>query len=1441
MVMLNNPVYVTLRVIGNKAASDINKSLDAARGPVRRQGQTMGKSFADGFKRGTDTNIFSRVTNGLRAMVPQADAARAALQTMIRTGYTAGTAMSMLVGGVSAVIGGLVSLVGAAGGAAASLVVLGNAAFALGAGMIVARLALGGVGQALGKYNQQVGQTATVSNQTALQVVRDSQARANATKQIEAAERSLAKVISRNRELIVRANEDIRDAQLDLNKAIREGKEELQQIGFEAEDAALAERRAAIDLENARQALMRTQDLPPNSRARKEAEQAYLEAELNYRKAKDLSSDLNKEQDRLAKTGVDGLAGIIEARKRLAEAEQAKADAVKDAAEDEADALRDLEEAREDANNVEDRQEAAQMPSQPEISSPSLPGWDDGLNDAQRRFVEFLASIQPALDKLKEAAANSFLPLLQVAIQNLVDNLFPTLERGITIIGTAMGNAAVEISEIITESQNIEKLNKLFDSSGVIIGSLGTIFGRLYDIMLSIFVGAAPMAERFFAFLADKFTEFAAYLNTTEGQTALKDFFEDVEYTAKRFGDVLGNVFGSIGAIIEANIGPGTGGDKLLIWLEKATRPPEDGDKLKQYFLDVAENTEKALTAVGLLVDELVDLGTNQNIGTAFETLGEGADNLGNILQKMADGSPEFAELIVTLTEIVDIMTDTGALSTFFDVLNGIAGTIRDFISQPGVKAFMDFFGRIMAVFSAVGLAIGVFKFGINALVGSFLSVIGPIGKIGQALGSLGAIMKAHPIMTIVTIIAGIVTALVWFFTQTEVGKQIWEAFSSFVIGLWTNISSFATELFTNLGNFFTDLWNGISSVTTTVWNAVSGFFVGLWNGITSTITTVWNGIANFFRDTWNNVVGFFNAAWQWINNWVLIPLGNAINFVGTIFGNLGNFFRDTWNNIMGFFNAAWVWIDSYVLKPLGAAFEFLGQVFGNVGSFIVDVWKNLQAGIDAVWQFINQWIFKPISVAVEWLGDVFDTVVTAIISLWEGLKSGFKAVWDFLDIWVFSPLTAVVKAIQTTFENVVKAVGDAWKTLYNIVRVPVNAVIDFAFNNGIVPLWNGIADAFGMSDSKLPKVALLPEASFATGGVLPGYTPGRDVHRFYSPTGGILNLSGGEAIMRPEWVQQIGGPAAVERMNRQARGGGSSGGFGTSSGGGRSFFLGGVFDFLGDTWENLSGFVTDAATIIGDFMSDPMKAVDTHIVQGIIKPVKDSLGGGGFIDLLFSIPGSIGKAIGKAVMDTFGLGGETKRTMPDRDSGAGMGWQSMWATLSRVFPNATLNDALRPAGTQTAAGGLSYHALGRAIDTTASMEIFNWIKRAFPGSAELIYSPAGASQLRNGSPYYWGDPVRSMHWDHVHWALAKGGTVMPRPGGTIARVAEAGRAERVEPLDPNGLSQRDKAIMDRYMGNTQPGNVVINVYGAEGQDINALADKVSRRVSAEMRRGASS
>ena len=107
---------------------------------------------------------------------------------------------------------------------------------------------------------------------------------------------------------------------------------------------------------------------------------------------------------------------------------------------------------------------------------------------------------------------------------------------------------------------------------------------------------------------------------------------------------------------------------------------------------------------------------------------------------------------------------------------------------------------------------------------------------------------------------------------------------------------------------------------------------------------------------------------------------------------------------------------------------------------------------------------------------------------------------------------------------------------------------------------------------------------------------------------------------------------------------------------------------------------------------------------------------------------------------------------------GEGIGWEAMWQAVSKVFAGrVNLHSAFRP-GAITATGNPSYHGMGRAIDITPSMEIFDWIASNYGNSREIIFSPAGRRQIHNGRNHVYTGVTRAMHWDHIHWAMANGG-----------------------------------------------------------------------------------
>lgn len=116
-------------------------------------------------------------------------------------------------------------------------------------------------------------------------------------------------------------------------------------------------------------------------------------------------------------------------------------------------------------------------------------------------------------------------------------------------------------------------------------------------------------------------------------------------------------------------------------------------------------------------------------------------------------------------------------------------------------------------------------------------------------------------------------------------------------------------------------------------------------------------------------------------------------------------------------------------------------------------------------------------------------------------------------------------------------------------------------------------------------------------------------------------------------------------------------------------------------------------------------------------------------------------------------------------------------------------------------------------------LEKVSWVKDAMANAdKKLGITKSGTQTKANGTP-----------------KLALGGTVYPSSGGTLVTVAEAGRPERIEPLDSNGLSDRDKALISQMGGGS---GINITVNPAPGMDEKELAAAVSRQLAFEMRKG---
>jgi hypothetical protein len=188
--------------------------------------------------------------------------------------------------------------------------------------------------------------------------------------------------------------------------------------------------------------------------------------------------------------------------------------------------------------------------------------------------------------------------------------------------------------------------------------------------------------------------------------------------------------------------------------------------------------------------------------------------------------------------------------------------------------------------------------------------------------------------------------------------------------------------------------------------------------------------------------------------------------------------------------------------------------------------------------------------------------------------------------------------------------IGKQWSKLSDIAKKPINFIIDTVYNKGIVGVWNKVAGAFGAP--KLNKFK-----GFATGGILPGYTPGRDVH--------LAALSGGEAVMRPEWTRAMG-PGYVNSMNALARKGGVGAVQKAMGGGLPAFKDGGIFGWIGSAGSALKGAGSKAwegikkgASWLADTLEASARAGVKHVVNPLISMIPGT--GNGFGKMVKGIP----------------------------------------------------------------------------------------------------------------------------------------------------------------------------------------------------------------------------
>lgn len=542
-------------------------------------------------------------------------------------------------------------------------------------------------------------------------------------------------------------------------------------------------------------------------------------------------------------------------------------------------------------------------------------------------------------------------------------------------IGTAMENVKNRVAKAV---------QKVIDAVGVeniagAINGFSSQFGKVGDAAASMVTGV----KGWFGKAAQAAQPLVSIWKSDFGQLGM--YLKGLAANAQAFGGSLLDVVTNGGGLQNFLTGLNNIISPLVNWWIALTRNVSifigtlsDSGGVQAFLASLSE-LWKGLTQLGQGLSDAVTgfLAVGQNGGVAA--------SIGQLVGDAFNAAAPFVEkLASTLQSLGDWAIGNGdAIRT---IIAGIAG---------GFAAF-----KTASLISAAVTALKSFD------------AAAKIAAAGQWV--LNAAMNANPIVLVVTAIAALVSALVWFFTQTETGRKAWAAFTSFLSSAWQSVVSFVTGLGQNIANFFTQtIPNAIQSVIQWFQQLPSAIGTALSNLITSI-------------GTW--AVSFGQSALQ-AGQQFLTNLGT---FLMQLPGNIWNWLTSTVASVAS-------WAAQMGANALSAGSQFLS----NVGTFISQLPSNvgswLSGAISAAASFVGQMASNAVNAGSRFLSSIGSYISQVPGRIGAGLSGAISAVGSFAS----SMASGALRAGQQFLSNLVNTLASIPGRMVSIGSQIVQGIIN--------------------------------------------------------------------------------------------------------------------------------------------------------------------------------------------------------------------------------------------------------------------------------------------------------------------------------------------------------------------------------------------------------------
>lgn len=376
--------------------------------------------------------------------------------------------------------------------------------------------------------------------------------------------------------------------------------------------------------------------------------------------------------------------------------------------------------------------------------------------------------------------------------------------------------------------------------------------------------------------------------------------------------------------------------------------------------------------------------GMKGGINAAFTTIGPIVTQAVTTILQILRGLINFVNankgwLAPLATGVVSFMAAMTGLGKGASIVTGVIGKLKTFSS----------IGTILTTLSG---KFPMFSSGIKLVVGG--------------LRGLWAAMMANPIIAVIVAITAIVAGLTWFFTQTQIGRQAWQTFTTWLAGVWQGLVAVASTV-----------WNAIVTTVTGVvqavigaWNAFQSWIAGFWQGVLTVTTGVWNGILSFLSGIWSAITSTISGAINAVQSFVSSGFNAVVSVISGMMNSASSVISSVWNTIKSWFQAGINFIKGVVHVDLGAA-----------GRKII---QSLLDGMLAVWSSVKGFVSKiagwikdhkgPLSYDAKLLIPAGNAIMSGLNA---GLMNGFAQVQSNVSSMAGQIQAAVTQA-QTSYAS---------------------------------------------------------------------------------------------------------------------------------------------------------------------------------------------------------------------------------------------------------------------------------------------------------------------------------------------------------------------------------------------------------------------------------------